>query len=326
MEPLTVMTIGNFDGVHHGHRAILGRARQEAQRRGARVRVLTFEPHPIHLLRPGTSQPRLVPARQRLKLLRQAGADDVVVMAPTMAWLSQTPEQFVAWLREAHQPVAVVEGIDFHFGYQRQGNMNLLRELGRQAGFEVVAVEKQRVMLSDGTAVQVSSSLVRDLISAGRVEDAGRCLGRAFTLGGQVVRGEQRGRTIGFPTLNLQVENGGGGDDADRQIVPGDGVYAGHVMVHEPRCEDQWLPAAISVGVKPTFGNEQRVVEAYILDFDRDIYDRSVTVRFDRRLREQVRFADVEALQAQLHEDVEKVRAWLKDVAAGGGAERDGAE
>jgi len=331
MAKATVVTIGNFDGVHLGHQAILGRARQEAAQRGAMVRVLTFEPHPLRLLQPDAPRSRLIPARERLELLHAAGAEEVVVMEPTMAWLSQSPEQFVNWLREAHQPAAVVEGIDFHFGYQRQGTMALFQKLGRQAGFDVVAVDKVTVTLGDGSPVHVSSSLVRELIGQGKVADAAVCLGRPFALSGKVVKGEQRGRAIGFPTLNLQLDSSSAGisrgERGDVLIVPGDGVYAGDVIVHDAADkrghgdrEIEALPAAISVGVKPTFGTKQLAIEAYILDFDRDIYGKNVTLRFDHWLREQVRFADVEQLKAQLHEDVAKVRAWRKHVAASGGA------
>jgi len=204
----------------------------------------------------------------------------------------------MAQLVERHRPEVVIEGPDFRFGRSRTGTMATLRELGREMGFRATSVEAVETTLMDGSVVRVSSSLVRWTLGVGRVVDAGRCLGRPYEMEGVVVCGEQRGRTIGFPTANL--------DHGDR-LLPADGVYAGHA--HLP--DGQRVRAAISVGSKPTFAGAARVCEAHLVDhaLDPDDYGWTLRLTFERWLRDQLSFPSLDALVAQLGRDVEQVRS-----------------
>lgn len=297
-----VVAIGNFDGVHLGHRRIVRRAAEIARQKSVCALAITFEPSPVAVLRPGTEPPRLMGLQEKVAALRQAGVDDVVVIEPTRELLSMTAEQFVRQLVEDRRPVAIVEGADFRFGKDRGGDNELLRKLGSQMGFETHVVEKQDVALSDQLLAPVSSSLIRWLLGHGRVSDAARCLGRMYALTARVVRGEQRGRGLGVPTVNL--------DPAQLQgrMVPGDGVYAGEVELRDGLRR----AAAISVGSHPTFPDGRRTVEAHLLDFDGDLYGQTVAVRFTRWLRDQRPFPSVESLRQQIRRDVEQVREWRR--------------
>jgi riboflavin kinase/FMN adenylyltransferase len=296
----SVLTIGNFDGIHRGHQAILRRCRTLAQPYGARVVALTFDPHPARTLRPGAEPPRLTTLHEKVDSLKAWGADEVHVLEPTEQTLSQSPEAFVQRLVAEHQPVAMVEGADFRFGKKRAGDMQRLAELGAAHGFEVATEPAIEVGLSDSLIAPVSSSLVRWLVGRGRVRDAALCLADQFTLTGAVVTGEQRGRQIGVPTLNL--------DPAAyaEHLVPADGVYAGTVTLEDGSNH----PAGISIGVKPTFGQNHLAVEACLLDFDREIYGETVTFHFARWLRDQYPYPALEPLKAQLTRDLERTRQW----------------
>ena len=302
----SVVTIGNFDGVHLGHREIVRRARTIAERSArpseARPAVvaITFHPHPVSVLRPGMAPAALASIDRRAALLRDAGADEVRVIEPTAAMLAVSASQFLASLRDEFCPIAIVEGTNFHFGHNREGNAEFLRRESSKHGFEAVVVPSVEAVLCDQTLVTVSSSLVRWLLTQGRVADAYRCLGRAHELEGVVTRGEQRGRTIGVPTVNLP------GDALAWAVLPADGVYAGVVTLDDAT---RWN-AAISVGEKPTFGRVGRVVEAHLLDFRGDLYGRRVRVAFHRWLRDQQRFPGIDALKAQLACDIALARRW----------------
>ena len=291
------LTIGNFDGVHLGHAALIGACR-EAVGPSGQVVAVTFEPHPIAILRPADAQPRLATPGQRRAWLEAAGADVVETLPATRELLDLPPERFVSQLVERHRPEVVVEGPDFRFGRSRTGTLATLRELGRAMGFRVMAIDAVETALVDGAIVRVSSSLVRWTLGAGRVVDAGLCLGRAYELEGAVVRGEQRGRTIGFPTANL--------DHGDR-LLPADGVYAGHAILPDGRR----VPAAISIGTKPTFAGTARVCEAHLVDHVLDLDDYGWTLRltFERWMRDQLSFSSLEALVAQIGRDVEHARS-----------------
>lgn len=294
----TVISIGNFDGVHVGHRAILRRAREIATDRRARLIGITFDPHPATVLRSGSEPLRLVSREDKVQMLYAAGADQVVVLEPHPSFLSKTAEEFVDWLTSQYAPLVVVEGPDFRFGKDRTGDVALLRQLGQQKDFEVVQIGQVEAALSDLLMVSVSSSLVRWLLAHGRVADAATCLGRAYHVVGRVVRGEQRGRALGFPTANLDAQ------DLAGYAVPGQGVYAGHV-----NCPNGvWHPAAISVGVKPTFGKQEQIVEMHLLDYDGELYGQKLTVRFSRWLRDQCAFPGPGQLKAQLDRDLVQVR------------------
>jgi riboflavin kinase / FMN adenylyltransferase len=249
--PGAVLTIGNFDGVHRGHRALLGRARELADQRRAPVVALAFDPHPAATLRPGTEPPRLTTFAQRERLLKAAGADEVVQLRPTPDLLGMTPEQFVDQVLSRYSPLAIVEGPDFRFGHNRAGDLTTLATLGRARGFDVHALDPVEVTLSDHTVATASSTLARWLIAHGRVTDAALLLARPYQLEGEVIPGDRRGRTLGFPTANLRTEC----------LAPADGIYAGIGTLPDGR----ELPGAISVGTKPTFGEHRQTVEAFLL-------------------------------------------------------------
>ena len=312
----SVLSIGTFDGVHRGHREIIAHARRLAAAHDACVTLLAFDPHPASTLRPGSEPPRLTTVDEKKRRLRDAGADEVVILEPTRELLSQSPEQFIEGVAAAHQPVAFVEGGDFRFGKGRKGDIALLRELGAKLGFEVSVPEPVEVTLSNYFAAPVSSSLVRWLVAHGRMLDAAHCLAEPYTLVAPVARGAQQGRQIGVPTVNLDSAALGA------HLVPPDGVYAGTVQIHDSdhgardsvdandaKDEPGRHAAALSIGAKPAIGPDEPVtVEAHLLDFDGDLYGKTVTVRFARWLREQCWFPGLESLKAQLQRDIERTR------------------
>ena len=293
----SVITIGHFDGVHRGHRVLLDRARAAARSQGAAVIAMAFDPHPATVLRPGTEPPRLCSTEEKIARLKEAGADDVVLLKPEAGLLGQTPEQFVQGVVDEYRPVAMVEGRDFRFGKKRAGDIDTLAALGREHGFEVIVQPAVELGLSDMLIAPVSSSLIRWLVGRGRMVDAALCLAEHYSLTGRVTEGEQRGRTIGVPTANLDPSA------YAQQLAPADGVYAGYVDLGQAS-----YVAAISIGVKPTFGERRLTVEAHILDFTGDIYGQRITIRFARWLRDQYAFPGIEALRQQLERDIGQTR------------------
>ena len=296
-----VVTLGNFDGVHRGHRAVLDRVVDEAARRGATPVAVTFEPHPVAVLHPERAPEMLTTLGQRLDLLGETGLDAVLVMEFTADFARQTPEEFVrAVFVDALHASAVVVGEDTRFGYRNSGNVDTLRELGTGHGFDVVALQD---LGEDG---RWSSSMVRTHLAAGDVEGAAEVLGRPHRVCGTVVHGDHRGRELGYPTANL-------GQDA-QGLVPADGVYAGWLtrtarFVGEP---DRVLPAAVSIGTNPTFEGTQRRVEGYVLDrTDLDLYGEQVCYELLRRLRPTVKFDGIEPLVEQMKADVARCREIL---------------
>jgi len=289
-----VLTIGNFDGVHVGHRRIIATVRALADDQAVPVVALTFEPPPNIVLRPDDPPRRIVPPDRKVDLLFEAGADWVVTAKTDPDLLALSAEEFIRRIVLARfAPAHVVEGCNFFFGRGRRGNIEVLKAAAGRHGFIVHVVEP--VVLEFGAGPQrVSSTLIRDLLSAGRIADANRCLAGEFTLYGCVQPGAGRGEGLGYPTVNL----GGCG-----QIVPGDGVYAGWACV-----AGREFPAAISVGARPTFGDGPATVEAFLIDADGQYYDQKISIRFSRRLRDQIRFADGQALKAQIAKDVQRVR------------------
>ncbi len=309
----SILTIGTFDGVHLGHAALVHRAREVAAdvARSAlthtppRIIACTFDPHPLTHLRPESAPPRLSTFEQRATWLRHLGCDEVIRLEPTPELLSQSPEAFIDSLLARHALAAIIEGPDFRFGHQRAGDIETLRRLGHQHAFEVHIVEPITTSLTDQSMVTASSSLIRWLIGHGRVGDAAMILGREYEITGTVVRGEARGRTLGFPTANINAPH----------MLPADGIYAGTAQLPE----GHWLPAAISLGTKPTFGRSQRTLEAMLLTAGGDssanwspapidlTYDWPITLRFTSWLREQLRFARVEELTQQMSRDCGRV-------------------
>jgi riboflavin kinase/FMN adenylyltransferase len=295
--PTTALTIGNFDGVHLGHRALIARARALAPR----VVALAFDPHPAAILRPDAAPPRLTTFEQRRSALLDAGAHDVVRLAPTPDLLHRSPHDFVAQLVQDHAPSFIVEGVDFRFGKGRSGDIATLRTLARSFTFSVEVVPPVEVALSDHQIAPASSSLIRWLLSHGRVADAALVLGRNYQMTGTVIRGDQRGRTINCPTANLKSEC----------MPPADGVYAAWGIL----ADGQRFPAALSIGTRPTFDGLDRRVEAHLLDFDPTIlpgeYGWSLTIEIVAWVREQVRYHSIDALCDQIARDCERVRDLL---------------
>jgi len=292
--PRSAIVVGNFDGVHLGHQALVHAARDAAAQLAAHVVVLTFRKHPMTTLRPDAAPLSLMDADQRRDALLAAGADRVEWLQPDEQTLGLTARQFVEMVVARFAPVAWVEGPTFRFGRGREGDNTLLQRLGGDLGFDMRQVERVTTTLRDKTAVPISSSLVRWLAAAGRMTDVQLCCARPLGVRGPVVIGEQRGRTIGYPTINLDVTG--------RQL-PRDGVYGGRVNI-----DGREFTAAISVGTKPTFPNAPRTFEAFILDFDGDLYGRTLEVRVLRWLRDQAAFASVDSLCEQMARDVQRLR------------------
>lgn len=290
----SVLTIGNFDGVHRAHARLVARARQLAAGSDTPVVVLTFDPHPSSIVAPSKTPPRLMPIDHRVKYLEQAGANMVVIARSNTSLLGMEAEVFIAdIITGLFHPTHIVEGPSFGFGRGRKGNAELLHTVAGRFGFQVDIVDPMMIELENDN-LMISSSLIRSLLISGKVSQAAACLGRSYTLVGRVVEGERRGRTIGFPTVNLAVED---------QLIPGDGVYAGRAHV-----DDDIHSAAISVGNKATFGEREQAVEAHLLDFDGDLYGHSIGLEFNRRLRDQQAFDSTDALTAQLRRDVVETR------------------
>jgi riboflavin kinase/FMN adenylyltransferase len=289
-----VLTLGNFDGVHLGHRAIVQRAVSEARAVGGQVVVLTFHPHPVAVLAPERSPPLLQSLRDRLAFLRDLGADVTVVQRFTPRFAALEPEAFVRDFLGTHlELLHVVVGYNVSFGRGRAGSVETLHALGPQLGFAVDAVGPVTV-----GEEQVSSTALRRMIAAGDVRSAQALLGRRFTLRGRVVRGEQRGRILGFPTANLHQRRD--------LLLPADGVYA--VCA---RLDGRTYPAVLNIGVRPTFGTLQRTVEAHLLDFDQPLYGRWLVLELVDRLRGEQRFAGPEALRQAIAADVTRAREVL---------------
>jgi riboflavin kinase / FMN adenylyltransferase len=297
----SVVTIGVFDGVHRGHRLIVARAAEIAATLGLPLVVVTFDPHPDEVVRPGSHPPLLCTPRYRVQLLGQVGAD-AVCMLPFTREFSQLPaEEFVRTvLVDGLHAAAVVIGENFRFGHKAAGNVTLLGELGEKYEFTAEGV----TLLTD-EGVTISSSQIRDLLTVGEVEAAARELCRPHRVEGIVVRGQQRGRALGFPTANAEPP--------PNTAIPADGIYAGWLAsLDTDGTELERWPAAISVGTNPTFDGSDRTVEAYALDRDDlDLYGVHVAVEFAERIRGQIRFDSVDDLITQMHQDVAAARQIL---------------
>jgi riboflavin kinase / FMN adenylyltransferase len=291
----SVVTVGMFDGVHRGHRALLDRVAAEAATRGVPAAAVTFDRHPLAVLRPGSEPPLLTTLDRKVELLGEAGMALVLVLEFTPELSQVGAEEFATRvLFDGLAARAVVVGENFRFGHKAAGDPALLAALGRPRGIEVVAVP----LHADG-GEPVSSTRIRAELAAGDVAAAAASLGRPYAVEGVVVAGDRRGGPLlGVPTANLQVPDG--------VAVPADGVYAGHLT----NAGQVARPAAVSVGTNPQFGTERRV-EAHVLDFDGDLYGHRVSVAFSHRLRGQATFAGVEELAAQIHADIEQARRLL---------------
>ncbi len=285
------MTIGNFDGVHLGHARIVGRLVARAAEVGGPAVLFTLDPHPVRILRPQHAPPPLTWTDRKAELLGELGIDAVVAFPTDAAFLQLGPREFFDRIvRGALGARVVVEGTNFFFGRNRQGNVELLRRFCDEAGMILEVVEPVEV---DGQVV--SSSRVRALVSEGRMEEVCRLLTRPYRIRGRVIHGAGRGVQLGYPTANLSEI---------ATLLPAEGIYAGRALA-----DDAWWPAAISLGPNPTFDEGGLKVEAHLLDYRGDLYDRWIEVDFLTRLRNIIKFASVEELLAQMERDVAATRA-----------------
>lgn len=323
----SVVTIGNFDGVHRGHVGVLARMVADARAAGARSVAVTFTPHPQQVHRPDEAPPLLTGDDDRLELLAETGLDAVLLLRYSLDFAQQTAEEFVhRYLVDGLHARTVVVGRDVRFGRGNAGDLATMVALGERYGFAVEVIEDVTPVaggagdegLADPLQRRWSSTWVRELLDAGDVRQAARVLGRPHRMRGVVVHGHARGRELGYPTANLSPDSAG--------MVPADGVYAG--WLRRPALPegsaDAVLPAAVSVGTNPTFAGVERRVEAYVLDrTDLDLYGEEVLVEFVERLRPTLRFDGVDELVARMRTDVEDVRTVLAGAAgaaAGPGA------
>lgn len=298
--PESVIVIGNFDGVHRGHAALFQTARDSEP--GARLVAVTFWPHPMSVVRPDQAPKLLTTLERRKELLAAAGVDEVVVVDFTAEVASWSPAQFVEAVIRPLNPVRIVVGDNFRFGFRASGTTATLAELGA-GDFKVQAVP----LLKSGTQPS-SSTLIRQAVAEGDFERVRELSDQVFRFSGVVVRGAQRGREMGFPTANVNV--------SATLAVPADGVYAGWVTRLDQPHAERW-PAAISVGDNPTFAGEDRRVEAYVLDrTDLELYGVEIAIDFYLRLRGQVKYEGMESLIKQMRADVDQAREMLAQVGA----------
>jgi len=293
-----VATIGNFDGVHRGHQAILARVLDRARVLGGTSVAITFDPHPLKILAPGRAPELITTRRQKLALIEAAGVDAVLVLRFDAALAATTAESFVeGCLRGALGAREVYVGANFNFGRGREGTADTLVSLCAARGIAAGRVEEVRFLGSP-----VSSSRIRRAVRAGEVELAGELLGRPFAVEGTVRHGAGRGAGLGFPTANLECRN---------ELVPQDGVYVTRTLQGTAR-----LPSVTNIGSRPTFADQEFALETHLLDTQIDLYGRDIEVSFLARLRQELRFASADALVEQVRRDVERARAWFAAEAA----------
>jgi len=293
-----VVTIGNFDGMHLGHRKIIGRVISLAEERGLLSVVLTFEYHPLRLLAPQRAPEVLMPIQARLDAMQELGVQLAVVANCTREFLSMDPDTFLRDLLIPHfQLKVIVEGPNFCFGKDRAGTIDFLIDRSRKLGFEAIRVEPVEVDLPGRGKHMLSSSLVRELLHKGQVDLAEICLGRPYEIQGKVIPGSGLGKSLGFPTANLET---------GEQMLPADGIYAGWV-----RMDNRSYPAAIVIGPAPTVDRYQTAVEAFVIDFEGDLYGRELALSLIKWLRVPKKFDDLAALTEQINRDVELARQVL---------------
>ncbi|RLT44071.1 MAG: bifunctional riboflavin kinase/FAD synthetase [Chloroflexi bacterium] len=289
------LSIGVFDGVHGGHRLLIGRMLDEASARGLTGGAITFHPHPITVIRPDVPFSYIDSVERRVELLRQPGLDFVSVLTFTSELQQVSAEDFTRLLVEEARMRLLVVGEDFRLGRGGEGTVDRLREIGREQGFEVIAVP----LLADADAhTKISSTRVRQALAAGEMEDVTTLLGRPYAIRGPVVHGEQRGRSIGFPTLNVGVS-------PDRALPPL-GVYVTRALVDE-----RTYAAVTNVGTRPTFDGHGITVETHLLDFAGDLYGHVVTIELLQMLRGEQKFDGIDALRAQIERDVQATRQYF---------------
>jgi riboflavin kinase/FMN adenylyltransferase len=293
LERPSVVTIGVFDGIHRGHQALIRELVSEAHAAGRLAVAITFFPHPDILLRGLEGRYYLHTPQEKADLLGELGIDTVLTLAFNDDLRHVRAADFVDSLVDRLKLAQLWVGADFAMGYQREGNVAFLSAQGAEKGFDIRVVD---LVLVDGEAI--SSTAIRQALEAGEVEQAANWLGRGYSVTGEIIHGEKRGRSIGIPTANVSVWS--------EKVIPANGVYAGWATVGGER-----FMAMTNIGVRPTFDGQGVTVEAHLLDFDRDIYGQTMTVTFEKRLRAEKRFNGIQELIAQIHADIEAGRAAL---------------
>ncbi len=294
-----ILTIGNFDGLHLGHQALLRAVTERARETGRSSAVYTFDPHPRRVLSPELPLPRLMCWRQLEHGVAQYGVSWLIREPFTLEFAALSPEEFMQRvIVERIQASEIVVGRDFHFGKGRGGSGALLSELARDLGIRVDVIQSVRVGGTD-----VSSTRIRELLALGAVEEGARCLGRSYEVWGRVVEGDRRGRTLGFPTANLQPDN---------ELLPGKGVYATFARRFTGELPaGERLPAVTNVGTRPTFEPGRLLTEAHLLDFEGDLYGSRLALAFHARIRDERAFDGPEALRRQIAADAARARELL---------------
>jgi riboflavin kinase/FMN adenylyltransferase len=297
----SVLSIGNFDGIHAGHQQIIARVKSLAGKFNASSVIMTFDPHPVAILHPHRTLGVLTPLEFKQYIIRQLGIDYMIVIKDSFKLLNMSPSAFIDdFLVNTINPASVVEGDNFNFGYGRSGNSQTLRDMGRQRGFGVEILEPLKVDIKSQSNVICSSSLIRQLLETGQVADAAILLTRPYKLIGKTVKGRGKGRELGFPTANIDSEN---------QIVPDEGVYAGFVYVaddfHSAIDAHEKIPAAFSIGRAKTFLTDNPLlVEAHLLvENPGDLYGKYLAMDFIDKIRNQQRFGSEKELSVQIKKD-----------------------
>jgi len=292
--PESAVTIGNFDGVHVGHREIIRNLLEEAEQRRVPSVVITFDPHPREVIYEGEVVPAIIPFSERARLIEKIGVDYLAKVDFTMEFAEQTAEDFVRDLVDRMNPKVIIIGHDFRFGKGREGDEAFLREKAEEFGFDVASVPPVEV---EGKTVH--STDIRRLIASGKLKRARKFLGEAFHIEGDVVHGHGRGKDLGFATANLKW---------DAKLLPPDGVYA---------CVAEWngdvFPAVVNIGTNPTFDDVALSLEAHVMGFDGDLYGKRIRLAFYRRLRGEIKFKSVTALVDQIKQDVKKAKEELRN-------------
>lgn len=296
-----ILTIGNFDGLHIGHRTIMRTVIERARALGGEAVVYTFEPHPRKILTPARAPRLLTTLEQKLELLEEFGIDCVILEPFGDGFANVTPEEFVReYVYSRIRPVEVYVGYDFHYGRDREGSMRLLTETGPRLGFSVTIIGEVTIGARD-----VNSTRIRELLEHGKVDETRELLGRPYCIRGTVVEGDRRGRELGFPTANLRTDN---------EVLPANGVYAGEVSFLDDGVPGPGsrLPAVTNVGLRPTFDEAQgHLAETHLIDFEGELYGRRVELTFTHHLRGEQKFDGPEALREQIARDVAGARERL---------------
>lgn len=291
--PNPVLTIGNYDGVHVGHRTIIEITKGKAREMGGTSMLMTFHPHPLHVLRPDKELPSITPLEEKKRLIEEAGVEVLLIVPFTEEFSHVTPEDYVKDILVRRLDIkGLVVGYDFRFGRGGRGDIEGMKKYAEAYGFFVEVVSAVTI-----GGEKVGSNKIRRLLRSGDIDRANLLLGRPYMVSGKVIRGEGRGRAFGFPTINLKT---------DFDLVPPNGVYISEVMIGNQR-----LQSATNIGYNPTFGGQERTIETFIFDYDGELYGKDVRLFFHVKLREEVQFESVSELRQQIEQDVIAAREYF---------------